>query len=563
MVVPLAEPFGTSFDFHAEASSAVAPADAERNIPFRMSESSSPRAAVPASESLDSSLLRTLMDTSADRIYFKDLESRIVRNNAAHARSLGAPSPEACVGRTDFDFFSKDHAEQAFADEQRIIRTGEPMIAKVERTTLRDGRRGWASTTKMPWRDAAGKVIGTFGVTRDITTAHEAERRLNDERILLRTILDHLPSRLYVKDVNSRYVLNNRSHLDLLGAPSQESALGRTTTDFFPGPRGEQALADDRRAFGGESLINVEKSDFGPEGDVHWSLVTKVPLHDAHGEIVGLVGISHDITRRKVAEEEARRRGQEMEADLRMARQVQEAFLTRPYPVFPGAAGASRLRFAHRYLPASTLGGDFFDILRISDTRCGVLVCDVMGHGVRAGLLTALIRGVAEEVGTRTADPVAVVAEINRSLMPIVEQTGQPVFATVFFALLDLATGRLEYTNAGHPAPLIRHQAGVIERLSPADPEPATGLMADFNYSRLSAEFRPGDLLLAFTDGVFEATGTDGQIFGEKRIKAVLSATAGRPADEINQRLIAAVRDFSGRDSFEDDVCVVAIEALR
>lgn len=527
-----------------------------------MSESSSPRASATASESLESSLLRTLMDTSADRIYFKDLASRIVRNNAAHARSLGAPSPEACTGRTDFDFFSRDHAEEAFADEQRIIRTGDPMIAKVERTTLRDGRRGWASTTKMPWRDETGRIIGTFGVTRDITEAHEAERRLNDERILLRTILDHLPSRLYVKDVNSRYVLNNRAHLELLGAPSQEEAAGRTTADFFPGPRGEQALADDRRAFGGESVVNVEKSDFGPDGNVHWSLVTKVPLHDAHGEIVGLVGISHDITRRKVAEEEVKRRSQEMETDLRMARQVQEAFLNRPRPVFAGGQGASRLLFAHRYLPASTLGGDFFDILRISDTRCGVLVCDVMGHGVRAGLLTALIRGVAEEVGTRTSDPVAVVAEINRSLMPIVEQTGQPVFATVFFALLDLAAGRLDFANAGHPAPLIRHANGAIERLAPADPEPAAGLMSDFGYSRSGADFHPGDLLLAFTDGVLEAASPGGQIFGETRIKAVLTATAGKSAEELNARLIASVQGFSGRQTFEDDVCVVAIEAM-
>ena len=527
-----------------------------------MSETSPQRTVVPVSESIDSSLLRTLMDTSADRIYFKDLESRIVRSNAAHARSLGAPSPEACVGRTDFDFFSKEHAEHAFADEQRIIRTGEPMIAKVERTTLLDGRRGWASTTKMPWRDSSGKIIGTFGVTRDITEAHEAERRLNDERILLRTILDHLPSRLYVKDVNSRYVLNNRAHLDLLGAPSQEAAVGRTTADFFPGPRGEQALADDHRAFGGESVINVEKSDFGADGDVHWSLVTKVPLHDTYGEIVGLVGISHDITRRKVAEEEVKRRSQEMETDLRMARQVQEAFLTRPHPAFPGGAGKNRLRFAHRYVPASTLGGDFFDIMRISDTRCGVLVCDVMGHGVRAGLLTALIRGVAEEVGTRTADPVAVVTEINRSLMPIVEQTGQPVFATVFFGLLDLASRRLTYTCAGHPAPLIRHAEGRIERLSPEDPEPAAGLLADFGYSRLEADFQPGALLLAYTDGILEATDTGGQIFGETRIRAVLAATAGLAASELNERLVGAVQAFSGKKTFEDDVCVVAIECV-
>jgi sigma-B regulation protein RsbU (phosphoserine phosphatase) len=510
---------------------------------------------------LDSSLLRTLMENSPDRIYFKDRESRIVRNNAAHALSLGASSPEACAGRTDFDFFSREHAERALADEQRIIRTGEPIIAKVERTTLRDGRRGWASTTKVPWRDAAGNIIGTFGVTRDITEAHEAERRLNDERILLRTILDHLPSRLYVKDVNSRFVLNNRAHLDQLGAPSQESAVGRTTADFFPGPRGEQALADDRRAFAGESVLNVEKSDFGPDGDVHWSLVTKVPLHDAHGEIVGLVGISHDITRRKVAEEEVRRRSQETEADLRMARQVQDAFLNRPRPIFPGGGETNLLRFAHRYVPASTLGGDFFDVLRISDSRCGVLVCDVMGHGVRAGLLTALVRGVAEEVGTRTADPVAVVAEINRSLMPIVEQTGQPVFATVFFALIDLEERRVEYASAGHPAPLLRRTTGEIERLTPADPEPAAGLMRDFAYSRLSTHFRPGDLLLAYTDGVLETVDSGGQIFGEGRIREVLRTTAGRTAEEVNERLVAAVQEFSGRTTFEDDVCIVAIES--
>lgn len=526
-----------------------------------MSESPSPRAAVTASESLESSLLRTLMENSPDRIYFKDRESRIVRNNAAHARSLGAASPEACAGRTDFDFFSREHAEQAFADEQRIIRTGEPVIAKVERTTLRDGRRGWASTSKLPWRDAAGNIIGTFGVTRDITEAHEAERRLNDERILLRTILDHLPSRLYVKDVTSRYVLNNRAHLDMLGAASQEAAVGRSISDFFPGARGEQALADDRRAFAGESVINVEKSDFSPDGDVHWSLVTKVPLHDTHGEIVGLVGISHDITRRKVAEEEVRRRSQEMEADLRMARQVQEAFLNRPRPVFPGGAESGRLRFAHRYVPASSLGGDFFDVLRISDTRCGVLVCDVMGHGVRAGLLTALVRGVAEEVGTRTADPVAVVSEVNRSLMPIVEQTGQPVFATVFFAIIDLETRRLDYASAGHPAPLLRSGTGEVQRLAPADPEPAAGLMRDFAYSRLTAHFHPGDLLLAYTDGVLEAADAAGQIFGETRIREVLKTTAGRTADQVNDQLIAAVQEFSGRSSFEDDVCVVAVEA--
>lgn len=518
-------------------------------------------------ESLDSSLLRVLMETSPDRIYFKDLQSRFVRNSAAHARSLGAASPEACIGKSDFDFFSRDHAERAFADEQEIIRTGQPVIAKIERLTMLDGTKGWASSSKMPWRDASGRIVGTFGLTRDITAAKDAEDKLDAERILLRTIVDHLPSRLYVKDTTSRYLLNNRAHLAALGVKTQEESRGRITTEFFPGTRGQQALADDRQVFdGGASIINQEKSDFGPDGDIHWSLVTKVPLRNSANQVIGLVGISHDITRRKRAEEEVQRRSNEMETDLHMARQVQEAFLNRAYPVFPAHAQPeeSRLRFAHHYIPTTTLGGDFFDLLPISDTRCGVLICDVMGHGVRAGLLTALIRGVVEEIGPRAADPSHVLRELNHCLMPIVEQTGQPVFATAFFALIDTQSGTLAYANAGHPPPLVRHFADDrISRLAPADPEPAAGLIGDFPYSHHSVEFLPGDVFLGYTDGVLEAANSAGQIFGEERISAVLASSRGLLGAAVNSELLCAVKAHCGQSTFDDDVCLVTIEATR
>ncbi len=516
-------------------------------------------------EPMDSAILRALMDNIPDRIYFKDLESRFVRNNLAHARSLGAASPDDCVGRIDFDFFSREHAERALADEREIIRSGVPIIAKIERLTMRDGKQGWASSTKMPWHDARGQVIGTFGLTRDVTDAKDAEDRLKQERNLLRTIIDHLPSRIYVKDAQSRFILNNKAHLEQLGHKTQADAAGRTTADFFPGSRGQQALADDQAVFHGQPMLNEEKSDFGAEGQVHWALVTKVPFHDIDGKLLGLVGISHDITQRKHAEEELQRRTTEMETDLRMARQVQEAFLLRPYPVFPRGAASQRsaLRFAHRYIPTTTLGGDFFSITQLSDTKCGVLVCDVMGHGVRAGLLTGLIRGVVEEMGQRVADPTYVLAEINQSLMPIVEQTGQPVFATAFFGVIDLSARTLTYGNAGHPAPLVLHAGSdLTARLAPADPEPAAGLIADFAYSRHECSFMPGDLFLGYTDGLFEAADASGQMFGEDRLRTWLAGHRGLSGGEVSDRLIEAVHAHSGRAAFEDDVCLVAIESV-
>jgi sigma-B regulation protein RsbU (phosphoserine phosphatase) len=293
-------------------------------------------------------------------------------------------------------------------------------------------------------------------------------------------------------------------------------------------------------------------------------LTTKVPLRDLRGNIAGLLGISHDITRRKRAEQELQRRTAEMEADLRMARQIQESFFPREYPVFPGGVppAASALRFAHRYVPAATLGGDFFDIIQLSDTRCAVLVCDVMGHGVRAGLLTALIRGVVKEIGASVESPAYVLGEINRSLTPILEQTGQPLFATVFLAMIDTNAGSLAFANAGHPPPFVLHRAsGTVEKLEVADPEPAAGLIDGFAYAQREFPFRSGDVFIGYTDGLFEACDSVGNSFGDERLRTLIAQSAALPIAQLIDRLMTEVQAFSGHNEFEDDVCVVAVES--
>jgi sigma-B regulation protein RsbU (phosphoserine phosphatase) len=527
----------------------------------------SPSFPLAPAESLDSAILRLLMENLPDRIYFKDLQSRFVRVNRAHSTWLGAASPEDVIGKSDYDFFSQAHAQGAFTEEAVIMYTGRPMVGQVQRITKMDGTEAWGSTTKLPWRDDTGRIIGTFGVTRNVTAAKEAEDRLLEEKNLLRTIIDHLPSRIFVKNATSHYLINNRAHLRALGVEHQHEARGRTTLDFFPGERGHQAMEDDGRVLAtGEAIIDQEKSDFGAEDHVRWSLTTKVPLRDLREKIIGLVGISHDITERKRIEQELKRRTEEMEADVSMARQIQEAFFSQAYPVFPRgvAPAASALRFAHRYVPASTLGGDFFDIVRLSDTRCGILVCDVMGHGVRAGLLTALIRGVVEEVGPHARDAAQVLGEINRALMPIVLQTGQPVFATAFYAVIDTDTRTLSFGNAGHPPPLVlRAATGAIDHLSLADPEPATGLMEGFDYTNHECVFAPGDVFLGYTDGLFEAADAAGDQFGETRLGDFLAHHAGTPGATLLDQLEKEIVAFTGHAHFDDDICALTVEAAR
>ena len=123
-------------------------------------------------------LLRTLMDNLPDVIYFKDRESRFTRINKAHAKGFGLSDPAQAIGKTDFDFFAEEHARQAFADEQEIIRTGQPILAKEEKEAWPDGRETWVSTTKMPLRDANGNILGTFGVSRDVTERKSMEGQL-------------------------------------------------------------------------------------------------------------------------------------------------------------------------------------------------------------------------------------------------------------------------------------------------------------------------------------------------------------------------------------------------
>ena len=134
-------------------------------------------------------LLVTLLDNVPDMIYFKDVESRFIRVSQAHARRFGLNDPSQIVGKTDFDFFGEEHARAAYEDEQAIIRSGQPLVAKEEKETFLDGRALWVSTTKMPLRDQQGQIIGTFGISRDITERKQTEEALRKSESSLQAVL--------------------------------------------------------------------------------------------------------------------------------------------------------------------------------------------------------------------------------------------------------------------------------------------------------------------------------------------------------------------------------------
>jgi len=127
-------------------------------------------------------LLRTLLDSIPDRIYFKDRDSRFLMISRALAKDFGLDDPGEAVGKNDADFFSEEHARLALEDEQAILETGQAIIGKTEKETWSDGRQGWVLTTKMPMRNSTGEIVGTFGISKDITALKKAEAELAQAR---------------------------------------------------------------------------------------------------------------------------------------------------------------------------------------------------------------------------------------------------------------------------------------------------------------------------------------------------------------------------------------------
>ncbi len=405
----------------------------------------------------------------------------------------------------------------------------------------------------------------------------ELDNALADERNLLRSVIDNLPDSIYVKDVHGHYMLDNVAHSHSLKVAGMEDVVGKTVFDFFPEQVARSFDEVDQAVMKeGASILNREEPVFNGNGEKHWLSTSKMPLRNRQGKIIGLVGFGRDITARKRAEEQAatynaelREKNTQLEDDLHMAREIQQAFLPQQYPSFPRRATAddSALHFYARYLPTTAVGGDFFHILPVSDTAAGVFICDVMGHGVRAALVTAIQRALVEELLELASEPGVFLTHINKALVSILKRTRTPMFASAFYLVADVSTGKMSYANAGHPPALhLRRDAGMVKSLTGADgarPGPVLGVFDDCKYTSYETGLEPHDLVMLFTDGLYEVEGMDSEYYDQSSLIASVRRRMLMPTGALFDETIDEIRQFSADHSFGDDVCLVGMEVAR
>jgi PAS domain S-box-containing protein len=264
----------------------------------------------------DSELLDILLENLPESIYFKDAASRFVRINRAMALRFGLRDPSEAVGKCDADFFTPEHAQQALADEQEILRTGRPLVGAEEKETWPDGRETRVSTTKVPLRDRQGRPVGTFGISRDITYRKRSEAALRDSEALYHSLVETLPLNVFRKDLQGRFTFANQLFCQTVGQ-TLEFLKGKTDYDLFPAPLAEKYRRDDRTVVEGRLTLNEVEEHCKPDGEKIYVQVLKTPVYDSRGEVIGSQGIFWDVTARKLAEEALRSAKEAAEAASR------------------------------------------------------------------------------------------------------------------------------------------------------------------------------------------------------------------------------------------------------
>jgi serine phosphatase RsbU (regulator of sigma subunit) len=281
--------------------------------------------------------------------------------------------------------------------------------------------------------------------------------------------------------------------------------------------------------------------------------------------------LAREVAERVRAEEDLREttrelaaRNAQMEKDLDFAREIQLAFLPQQPSGFPPDTRDQKgtVQFTHRYEPAEQLGGDFFDLLHLPSGDVGVLICDVMGHGVRAALVTAMLRGLIEEMHGVAEDPGRFLTELNREFIAAVNRSDILMFTTAFYIVADGGRRGIRYACAGHPSPFwIRNGP---RRVVPLPTEecstgPAIGFFENPSYSTCRQTVAEGDTILLCTDGILEVESDDGKRFGRDQLTRILSRQGDLPQGALLDVVIAEARTCAPRNRFEDDVCLVGV----
>lgn len=285
---------------------------------------------------------------------------------------------------------------------------------------------------------------------------------------------------------------------------------------------------------------------------------TEFPVYLSVGEMKdgssGYVGIIHDITEEKKAYNLIVEQQKQLHQELDNARETQKALLPKSFPKIQNAT------IAAKYEPATKVGGDFYNVVELQEGKVGILLVDVSGHGVSAALVSFMVSVIFNQLYYLCDTPETLVAQMNESLC---NDMPEGMFASLFYGIYDPHERKLTYTSAGHP-PAILLRKDALEPVFLDSKGMLVGIFppAVAEYEEQSQHLAPGDKLVVYTDGTFEAMDEHGAIMGLDQFASHLVELKQRPIKEVLELIFDQCKEFSATDTLNDDITLVGLEIL-
>ena len=364
---------------------------------------------------------------------------------------------------------------------------------------------------------------------------HHLQYQLLDSERQLSMLAEQLPAMLWTTDHLLRITSSRGRELRLLHA-QPERLKGRNVTELFAAGRMSSTVGEmHRRALLGETT----SADWEWKG--RWFKAHVEPLTNNSRDIEGTIGVALDIT-------DERR----LKKDVQAAHHVQQHLLPSRAPIFRG------FDIAGKCFPAEDCSGDFFDYIGMPNGRLCIVLADVSGHGLGPAILAAAIRSYLRTAAVLGNQVHEMLALGNRLLHSDNEYTP---FASVFAASLNIEERTFRFASAGHPAYLIRAGGDATKLESMSVP---IGVRRDELFTLSSRiRFRPGDILMLVSDGVFEARSAQGEYFGVQRAMSTVLSNREENSATIVQRLHDAAMNFSEGRTLDDDLTAVVVKSTE
>lgn len=371
---------------------------------------------------------------------------------------------------------------------------------------------------------------------KDSVTFHEME-----------VMLRELPSNIYLKDANANYIFSSHYWHHLKVQPHGWTIRGKSEFDIQKTRDvAEKAYAADMKMIAerkGTDYI-LEMND---DGIHEFIQVIKSPTYDSEGNVSGIIAIMNDVTEHETLKRGLENKTAQISAELNVASQIQFSMLPMDLEKH------DKFEIKASMTPAKNVGGDFYDFFFIDDDHIALTMADVSGKGVPAALCMTISKIVIHDIALDGRTPAEILSEANRRIFG---KNKMGLFVTAWFGILDLRSGTIICSNAGHEYPAIRHSDGGYG-ITHSDNYPPIGADPDTEYADETIALNPGDSVFLYTDGVTDAKSPDGKHFGEARMLDVLNEDPGAAPDEIVSRLKDRISGFCGSGDPFDDITMM------